>query len=63
MYEYKVLSQKDRFFSGKFNPQKLEDALNSYAEQGWKVIACATASFPGFTGHREELITLMEREK
>ena len=34
MYEYKVLSQKDRFFSGKFDPQKLEDALNSYAGTG-----------------------------
>lgn len=63
MYEYKVLSQKDRFFSGKFDPEKLEDALNSYAEQGWQVKACATASIPSLTGARDELITLMEREK
>ena len=37
--EYKVMTQKDRFFSGKFNPEKLEAALNSYARRagvsGW----------------------------
>ena len=38
--EYKVMTQKDRFFSGKFNPEKLEAALNSYAQRagassGW----------------------------
>jgi hypothetical protein len=26
--EYKVLTQKDRFFAGKFDPAKLEGALN-----------------------------------
>lgn len=33
MKEYKVLTQKDKWFSGKFDPQALENALNSYAEQ------------------------------
>lgn len=33
--EYKVLTQKDKWFSGKFDPAKLEEALNAYAEQGW----------------------------
>ena len=31
--EYTVMTQKDRFFSGKFNPEKLEAALNSYAQE------------------------------
>lgn len=64
MKEYKILTQKDKWFSGKFDPSKLEEALNAYAEQGWKVVTSATAEFPGIlSGKREELIIIMEREK
>jgi hypothetical protein len=59
--EYKVLTQKDRFFAGKFDPAKLEQAVNSYAEEGWRPISMATASIPGFGGNRDELVILMER--
>lgn len=59
--QYKVLTQKDRFFAGKFDPQKLEAALNGYATEGWRVIAATTAEIPGFGNKREELIVLMER--
>jgi hypothetical protein len=62
--EYKVLTQKDKWFSGKFDPEKLEAAINAYAEQGWRVITAATASFPGImSAGREEMIVLMERDK
>jgi hypothetical protein len=61
--EYKVLTQKDRFFAGKFDPEKLEQAMNSYASQGWQVIAVATGNIPSITGAREEMIMIMEREK
>lgn len=44
--EYKVLTQKDRFFGGKFDPEKLEKAINSYATQGWSVVSVATANIP-----------------
>ena len=64
MKQYKVLTQKDRFFSRKFDPEVLEQALNSYAEQGWGVIAVTTATFPGFMGgNREELVMVLERDK
>ncbi len=64
MKEYKVLTQKDKWFSGKFDPEKLEQALNAYAEQGWHVIAATTATFPGMlSAGREEMITFLEREK
>ena len=43
MKQYKVMTQKERFCGVKFDPEKLESALNSYAEQGWGVIATATA--------------------
>lgn len=63
MKQYKVMTQKDRFFAGKFDPEKLESAINSYAEQGWEVVSIATASIPGFGGTREELVVVMERQK
>lgn len=63
MKQYKVLSQKDKFLSGKFDPEKLEQALNSYATEGWRVVSMATASFPTLTGTREELIVVLERDK
>ena len=62
MKQYKVLTQKDKWFSGKFDPAKLEEALNAYAQQGWAVITCATADIPGFGGSRQEFITVLERD-
>ena len=61
-YQYKVLSQKDKWFSGKFDPALLEQAINAYAQQGWRVVGCATADIPGFGNARQEFITLLERE-
>jgi hypothetical protein len=61
MTEYKVLSQKDRWFGGKFDPQKLEAALNSYAEEGWRVITSATASIPSMGRDRQEIVFVLAR--
>ena len=64
MKEYKVLTQKDKWFSQKFDPEALEKALNSYASQGWKVVSAVTATFPGFiSGNREEMVVILERDK
>lgn len=63
MKQYKVMTQKDRFFSGKFDPEKLESALNAYAGEGWTVKSIATAEVPsGLGGKREEIIVIFERE-
>jgi hypothetical protein len=59
--QYKVLTQKDKWFSGKFDPDKLEQALNSYASQGWRLSGVATASVPGLGGARDEMVLVMER--
>lgn len=59
MFQYKILTQKDKWFSGKFDPQKLEDSLNAYAQQGWRVVACATPEFGG--GSRNEFVAVLER--
>ena len=40
--EYKVLTKEDRRWSGKFSPETLEQTLNSYAAEGWRVVS----SFP-----------------
>lgn len=63
MKQYKILTQKDEWFSSKFDPQKLEDALNSYAQQGWVVKAAFTAEIPGmFSASREEALVILERD-
>ncbi len=64
MKQYKILTQKDKWFSGKFDPQRLQDALNAYAQQGWRLVACTTAEIPGFglSAVREEFIAVMERD-
>jgi hypothetical protein len=59
--EYKVITQKDKWFSGKFDPEKVEGVLNSYAKQGWIMKGVATASVPGFGGQRDEIVIIMER--
>ncbi len=61
MPEYKVITQKDRYFRGKFNPEKLELAINAYAQEGWRLVSMASAEFPGFGKEREELVVVMER--
>ena len=40
--EYKVLTQEDRRWTGKFSPENLEHTLNSYVAEGWRVVS----SFP-----------------
>lgn len=61
--EYKVLTQKDKWFAGKFDPEKLEQAINAYASQGWQVVSVATASIPGLRENREEMVIVMVRDK
>jgi hypothetical protein len=60
-FEYKVLTQRDRRFSGKFNPETMEAALNGYSSEGWHLVAAVTAEFKGGLSSREELIFLLER--
>lgn len=63
MREYKVLTQKDRWFGGKFEPLKIEQALNSLAAEGWHLVAATTAEFPAMMSKRDEMIMILERER
>jgi len=38
MKEYKVLTEKDSRFTGRFNAKSLEATLNSYANEGWQIV-------------------------
>jgi len=60
MKEYKVMTQKDRFFSGNFDPEKLEAAMNSYAAEGWEFKGMAA---PPFGTTSKEIIIIFERAK
>jgi len=63
MKEYKVMTQKDKFFGGKFDPEKLEAAINSYAVQGWEVVGIATAAISAVSSARDEIIVVFARSK
>lgn len=61
MPQYKVITQKDRFFSSKFNPAVIEKALNEYAQHGWVLKQAVTADFGSVGMSRNELILFMEK--
>jgi len=60
---YKVLTQRDRWFGGRFEVEKLEGAINAYSIRGWRVCGVATAIVTGLAGKREEVVVVMERER
>ena len=60
MYEYKVLTERDKRFTGGFDPDTLEATLNSYASEGWRLVdAVSTANLMKST--KAELIMILER--
>ena len=61
-HQYKVITQKDRFFSSKFNPALIERALNEYAQEGWRFKDAVSADFGSLGMSRNELIIFMEKE-
>jgi hypothetical protein len=65
---YKVVTQRDQFFRGEFDPLKLTELMNSLALEGWRVVAITTADVSTFAGTfwsgrgaREELIVFLEK--
>jgi hypothetical protein len=59
--EYKVLTQQDRRWSGKFTPENLERTLNSYAADGWRVVSTLPVASP-WTLSTSQVMILLERE-
>lgn len=62
MKRYKVVTQKDRAFGGKFNPEKVEEGLNALASEGWTLVGVTSAEFPSLGGGRQELVLFLEKD-
>ena len=50
--EYKVLTKEDRRWSGKFSPETLEQTLNRYAAEGWRVVSSLPRGVRGASAPR-----------
>jgi hypothetical protein len=68
--EYRVITQRDDFFKGKFDPEKLQALLNRHADDGWRVVSMAATDVGSWWGsflpkgggaQRQELVVLLER--
>ena len=60
MYEYKVLTERDKRLTGGFNPDTLEATLNSYASEGWRLVdAVSTGNL--MKSSKAEMIMILER--
>ena len=60
--EYKLLTPKDKYFDGKFDLNRLEEALNHFSRQGWVVKAVMTPPIKGFSGVLEQtIVVVLER--
>lgn len=60
--EYKLLTARDKYFDGKFDLARMEEALNHFARLGWIAKGMAIPHFKGYTGAMEEvLVVLLER--
>ena len=59
--EYKVLTQQDRRWSGKFSPESLERTLKSYAAEGWRVVSSVPVASV-WSMSTSQVMILLERE-
>ena len=60
MYEYKVLSERDKRFTGGFDPDTLEATLNGFASEGWRLVdAVSTANL--MKSAKAEMVMILER--
>ncbi len=54
--QYRVVTEKGNRFTGTFNPQKLERALNGNAADGWHVVGSTWKSMSA------QVVVIMERD-
>ena len=62
MVEYKVLTERDSRFAGTFDEAALEEALNSYAAEGWRVVTGFLVSSLWKTP-KSEILIVLERDR
>ena len=61
MFEYKVLTERDTRFSGNFNIEALEAALNSHAAEGWRLVECFASDI--WKSNKAEIVMVLERAR
>jgi hypothetical protein len=59
--EYKVLTRQNLWFSGNFDPKGFEEALNTFAKQGWTLKSTMVVTIPAVEGPTEEVVVILER--
>ncbi len=61
MYEYKVFTMRDTKVSGQFDAASLEDTLNGYAANGWRLTESFLATSLWKSG-KAKIFMILERE-
>ena len=57
--EYKLLTSRDRYFDGKFDLARMEEALNHFGRLGWVAKSMVIPHLKGYSGALEEVIVVM----
>jgi hypothetical protein len=57
MFAYKIHTQRDKTFSGAFDPTELEAALNAHAADGWRL----AEGFKVSSLWKSEIVLILER--
>ena len=60
MFEYKIHTQRDKTFSGTFDPTELEAALNAHAADGWRLAEGLMVSSL-WKSLKSEIVLILER--
>ncbi len=63
MFEYKVISVKDKLFGNRFDPKKLEVAINQLGADRWELVEIANSDSAGMITNRSEMIMIFKRKK
>jgi hypothetical protein len=62
VHEYKVLTERDSKFLGRFDPESLETVLNAYAKDGWRVVSGFLATSV-WKSSKTDIVVILERDK
>ena len=62
MFQYKVISVKDKLLGNRFSTDKLEAAINKLGEQGWELVQIANSDSAGMFTNRSEMVLIFKRQ-
>ena len=62
MYEYKVVTHRDRKISGAFDFTAIDESLNRYAADGWRLAEGFQAQ-SAWKSIKADIVLILEREK